>query len=76
MRQESKSKRLVLSLGIDYHFVDYVEWCYQAGQILSRVNPQTAAWDIMTSDLCKLSGEKTFWMCEGALKDADIDIHG
>ena len=28
------------------------------------------------SDRCKLSGEKkTFWMCEGVLKDVDIDIH-
>src|SRR6266705_4884437 len=28
MRQERESKRLVFGLGIDYHFVDYIEWGY------------------------------------------------
>jgi len=26
MRQERESKRLVFSLGVDYHFVDYIKW--------------------------------------------------
>ena len=28
MRQERESKRLVFGLGIDYHFVDHIEWGY------------------------------------------------
>ena len=28
MRQERESKRLVFGLGIDYYFVDYIEWGY------------------------------------------------
>src|SRR6266581_6783340 len=28
MQQESQSKRLVFGLGINYHFVDYIEWGY------------------------------------------------
>jgi len=29
MQQESDLKRLVFALGIDYHFVDYIEWGYR-----------------------------------------------
>jgi len=28
MQQERRLKRLVFGLQIDYHFVDYVEWCH------------------------------------------------